>query len=340
MIKIKAPKLTVLMSVFNNENTVRRAVKSILEQSFKDFVFLIIDDSSTDNSLNIIRSFNDRRIRVISNKNNIGLTRSLNTGLKLSSGKYIARLDADDISLPKRLEKQIDFLEKNPDFVLCGTGYHIIDKEGNIIKDIVYDTYSEKLYYDLNFQNIIAHSSVVFKKKEILSSGGYSIKYRYSQDFDLWQRLTRIGKAWIMPEILMKWNDSKDNISSKNSDQQNKAALEIFKDNLKRLGIDNKKINDISCFHNFYSKNYLGCSPSSIRRALYSLKGINALIIKKAPSFYDKNILINVSYKTTVDLLSSIYKYSSDKNMVLKYIFKNLYDLRLDLEVFKKVIRA
>jgi len=334
-----SPQITVLMSVYNNDKVVARAIDSILNQTYKDFEFLIVDDGSTDDSFKTIKTFDDKRIKVINNQDNIGLTRSLNKGLKLASGKYIARIDADDISLSERLAKQIDFLEENPDFVLCGTSYHIIDKKGNIIKDIVYNTDPEKLYYDLNFQNIIAHSSIMFKKEEVLSAGGYSDKYRYSQDFDLWQKLARIGKVWVLPDVLMKWNDSEDNISSKNSDQQSKAAFEIFKSNLKRLGIRDKEINDIYCFHNFYSKKYLKSSSENIYRALHALKSINAIIIKMAPEFYIKKALINASYQTIVDILSCIYKSSSNRNTALKYIFKNLYDLRLDLELFKKLIR-
>ena len=334
-----SPQITVLMSVYNNEKVVARAIGSILNQTYKDFEFLIIDDASTDDTSRIIDSYKDKRIRTIRNKNNLGLTKSLNIGLRTAGGKYVARIDADDISLPERLAKQIDFLEENPDFVLCGTSYHIIDKKGNTIKDIVYNTNPEKLYYDLNFQNIIAHSSIMFKKGKVLSVGGYSDKYRYSQDFDLWQRLVRIEKVWVLPDVLMKWNDSEDNISSKNSDQQSKSAFEIFKSNLKRLGIRDKEINDIGCFHNFYSKKYLKSSSGDIYKALHALKSVNAAIIKKAPDFYDKKALIDTSYKTISNLLSCIYKSSSNRNTALKYIFKNLYDLRLDLELFKKLTR-
>ncbi len=115
------PRVTVLMSVYNGEKYLREAIDSILNQTFKDFEFLIIDDGSTDSSADIIRSYTDFRIRLIQNEKNIGLTRSLNKGLKLAKGEYIARMDVDDISLPIRFEKQVSFLDKYEDVKLVGS---------------------------------------------------------------------------------------------------------------------------------------------------------------------------------------------------------------------------
>ena len=120
------PLVTVLMSVYNGEKYLERAIKSILNQTFKDFEFLIINDGSTDNSVKIIQSFNDLRLRLIHNESNIGLIKTLNKGLKLSNGKYIARMDCDDISLPKRLSIQASFMEKYPEIGVCGSWVKII----------------------------------------------------------------------------------------------------------------------------------------------------------------------------------------------------------------------
>ena len=111
------------MSVFNGEKHVNSAIKSILNQTFRDFEFIIIDDGSKDNTLKVIKEYAkiDNRIKVIRNLTNIGLTKSLNKAIKLSKGEFIARQDTDDISLPNRLEKQIEFLQKNPDCALCGS---------------------------------------------------------------------------------------------------------------------------------------------------------------------------------------------------------------------------
>src|SRR5659263_168424 len=111
---LKAPKVTVLMAVYNGERYLREAIESILGQSFADFEFFIVNDGCTDSSRDIILSYRDPRIRLIDNQENIGLTKSLNIGLSLASGEYVARQDADDISYPTRIEKQIEYFETYP----------------------------------------------------------------------------------------------------------------------------------------------------------------------------------------------------------------------------------
>ena len=120
-------KLTVLMPVYNAEKYLKPALESILNQTYKDFEFLIIDDGSTDKSLEIIKSYNDSRIRLIGHEQNQKLIATLNEGIKLAQGEYIARMDADDISAPERLQKQMEFLEKHPATVVLGCDFQIID---------------------------------------------------------------------------------------------------------------------------------------------------------------------------------------------------------------------
>lgn len=126
----KNPKVSVIMSVYNGERYLEEAIESVLNQTFTGFEFVIVSDGSTDNSLEIIKSYNDGRIRIINNKKNIGLTRSLNKALKQAKGKYIARMDADDVSLSKRLEKQYKFMEEHKDIALSGAGVLYIDGYG------------------------------------------------------------------------------------------------------------------------------------------------------------------------------------------------------------------
>jgi glycosyltransferase involved in cell wall biosynthesis len=129
-----SPKVTVLMSVYNGEEHLREAIDSILNQTYKNFEFLIIDDGSTDGSVNIIRSYLDPRIRLIKNKKNIGITRSLNKGLKLARGEYIARMDDDDIAFPERLEKQVRFLNEHVNVGLVGGSDITINGVGDEIR--------------------------------------------------------------------------------------------------------------------------------------------------------------------------------------------------------------
>ncbi|MBU1085238.1 glycosyltransferase, partial [Patescibacteria group bacterium] len=129
-------KLAVLMAVFNNAETLEEAINSILNQTYKDFQFVIVNDASTDQSNQIIAKFvkQDSRVILIENKHQLGLTKSLNKGLKVIKTKYIARMDADDISLPNRFEKQLKFLEDHPEIALLGTAAFLINKEGKKLK--------------------------------------------------------------------------------------------------------------------------------------------------------------------------------------------------------------
>lgn len=185
--------ITVLMSVYNPKREyLIKSVKSILNQTYSDFEFLIIDDNSTEEVNNILleEKINDKRIRIIRNIKNIGLTKSLNLGLLNAKGKYIARMDDDDISYRERLEVELDFLGKHKKYSAVFTGADIIDSKDNKIginsrnindKDII-----RYLIYKGNF---LVHSTAFFNKESILKIGGYDENLLYAQDYELWVRL-------------------------------------------------------------------------------------------------------------------------------------------------------
>ncbi len=208
------------MSVYNGEKYLREAIDSILGQTFKDFEFLIIDDGSTDSSVEIIRSYADPRIRLIQNEENIGLSRSLNKGLKLAIGEYIARMDADDISLPRRLAAQVGLLDKQPDIGLVGTSIQLIDCDGERMHVHRVPTTHAQILWALCFTTPLAHPSVVFRKVIIECVGGYSEELVANQDRDLWQRLSSITRFANLPEVylLYRWHDH--NISHRHAETQ------------------------------------------------------------------------------------------------------------------------
>ena len=193
-------KISVLMSTYNGKIYLKDCMNSILKQTHKKFEFIIIEDGSKDKSLNIIKSFNDKRIKLIINKKNIGLSKSLNKGLKIATGKYIARIDADDISKKNRLKYQLDYLEKNKDIGVLGTDIVIINEEKKTLNFLNFfkifnqkfnlkllfykqkpDTHERCLWF-LLFKNCFYHSTVMFRKNLIKSVGGYKI--RRSEDID------------------------------------------------------------------------------------------------------------------------------------------------------------
>lgn len=159
----KNPKVTVLMPVYNGEEYLREAIESILFQSFGNFEFLIIDDGSTDDSINIIASYTDPRIRVITNGENIGIARALNKGIELARGKYIARMDSDDISLPKRFEKQVDFLDKNPEIGIVGSWIKTFGGRKTII--LAHPCNPEMVRIFFLFDSPLAHPTVMMRRE-------------------------------------------------------------------------------------------------------------------------------------------------------------------------------
>ncbi|MEA5567041.1 glycosyltransferase family 2 protein [Anabaena sp. UHCC 0399] len=198
-------KVTVLMPVYNGELYLREAIDSILDQTFQDFEFLIINDGSTDSTREIICSYDDPRIRLIDNDYNLGLTRSLNKGLKLAEGEFIARQDADDISEPERLAKQVAFLETHPEVALVGTWYKDIDPQGSLIGECNLPCNSIQIRWDILFYCPFVHSGIMFRKYTIGKHiGFYNEAFSYAQDYDLWWRIARHLQVANLNEYLIK----------------------------------------------------------------------------------------------------------------------------------------
>ncbi|MEM9162576.1 MAG: glycosyltransferase [Cyanobacteria bacterium P01_F01_bin.4] len=201
------PKVTVLMSVYNGEHYLRASIDSILFQSFKDFEFLIINDGSADSTLEIINTYDDSRIRLINNECNLGLTKSLNKGLKLARGKLIARQDGDDISEPDRLAKQVSFLEAHPKVALVGSWYKNIDPQGNLIGAYELPCESAQNRWEMLFCNPFIHSAVMFRKRPVacwIGSYLYDEAFVYAQDYALWGRIACRRKVANIGEYLVR----------------------------------------------------------------------------------------------------------------------------------------
>jgi glycosyltransferase involved in cell wall biosynthesis len=214
--------ITVLMPVYNAEKYLAEAIESILNQSFSDFEFLIVDDASTDKSVDIINSYDDERIKLIHNDKNFGVTYSLNRGLKLAFGKYIARQDADDISFKNRLQLQYEYLENHPQTVLLGS-QAVFDKNSLPLPK---PTERAEVYYHLLAEGCaFYHGSVMFKLNAALEAGGYCEKILSAQDYDLWLRLGEAGEVENLEETCYFWREHETQISVKKADQQRQNAL-------------------------------------------------------------------------------------------------------------------
>lgn len=239
---MKKNKVSVVMSARNADKYISKSIESILNQTFKDFEFIIIDDASTDNTLTIIKEFakKDKRIKIIINKENIGLTRALNNAISIAKGEYIARQDADDYSAPERLETQILFLEKNNNISLVGTSVTIIDEAGTKLCERNLPTGSEQIKAILQKDNCIFHGTILFRKKDVLEIGAYRPFFTKSQDYDLYLRLCETKNIDNINKPLYFWRFNDMGISANNPAQHaafRKLALR-FADERKKTGND------------------------------------------------------------------------------------------------------
>lgn len=258
------PIISVVMSVYNGSRYLRESIESILNQTFTDFEFIIINDCSTDNSWKIINEYSekDSRIVLVNNPENIGLTKSLNKGLKIAKGKYIARQDADDVSLPQRFEKQVELLDKQPKVVLVSCDIEVINSEGAFVKKEKRSCEAIWVAWYLMFYNHLGgHSQVVFRKKTAIDLGGYCEDYRYSQDYEFWCRLIKVGDIVILPEVLLKLRRHGKGITAEKRPDQLNYALNISKSNLQHLLGKELSLDEVSDLRRFWSGHVLGNFP-------------------------------------------------------------------------------
>ena len=204
---MKNPKISVIMAVYNEEKYIREAIESILNQTFKDFEFIIVDDGSTDRTLEILKKYakKDSRIKILRNEKNLGLTKSLNKALKVAKGEYIARIDAGDLCDPKRLEKQANFLDKNSDVYIVGCYHHWINEKGKIINSYKFPTSPEKIRNHIfGFGSIAAHPCLMIRKKLFDDLGFYDESFSTSMEYELYMRTISNGfKISNIPEFLV-----------------------------------------------------------------------------------------------------------------------------------------
>ena len=239
------PTVTVLMSVFNEQTYLRAAIESILNQTFSDFEFLIIDDGSKEPIENLIAEYKDGRIRSFRHEN-MGLARSLNEGLRLASGTYIARMDGDDVCRSDRLELQIRQMAAHPQIDLLGSFFDIVDENGKLIetKELIRDPIYR--LWRLQFHNNYGHGTVILNKQSVIDAGMYDETLLYAQDYDLWSRISRKDNTGMIPEVLYHYRlvQQSGQASVRNYDAQLAAAINISNRNLQAC---NPSLSEAEC---------------------------------------------------------------------------------------------
>jgi glycosyltransferase involved in cell wall biosynthesis len=226
------PLVTVLLPVYNAEKFLSEAIDSILNQTYQNFEFLLINDGSTDTSRAIILNYTDSRIRYLENEKNIGLIHTLNRGMAEANGSYIARMDADDVSRADRLIKQVDFLESNPSYGMVGSWCSVI----NSSKKIEYHTSHESLQFALLNYCCFVHPSVMLRKSVLTDNQFYfDSHFVHSEDYELWTRLLTKTKAANLPDYLLSYRVHEHQISSIYREEQLAMFSNIIRNYLQRL---------------------------------------------------------------------------------------------------------
>jgi glycosyltransferase involved in cell wall biosynthesis len=197
-------KITVLMPAYNAGKYIREAIESVLAQTYTDFELLVVNDGSTDHTISVVLSINDPRI-VLVNKEHEGIAGALNTGLRLADSYYIARFDADDICMPDRLEKQFNFLEDHPDYVMVGSDAEYMLEDGEYLFSFRCIAHSnDEIQQNMYVYCPFIHSSVMYKRDEVIKAGGYDVRAHNFEDYLLWTSVAKTGKLQNLREPLLK----------------------------------------------------------------------------------------------------------------------------------------
>ncbi len=219
MDKDLVPAISVILPAYNAEAYIKGSIESILAQTFKDFEFIIINNASTDRTVEIVESFKDPRIKLITNPSNLGLIGSLNVGLKAARAKYVARMDHDDIAFPERLQKEYEYLEAHPEIVIVGTWSNIMDSQGSFIRLHRNPILNGVIKYELMFSNSLTHPSIMMRREIILKEGGYDPEWVNTEDYNLYSRIIRKYKLANIPEPLLNYRVHGASLTGESSSQ-------------------------------------------------------------------------------------------------------------------------
>ena len=220
------PIISVILPAYNASKTISEAIDSILSQSFKDWEMLVINDGSIDNTKDIIQGYTDSRIKYIENEGNKGLVYSLNRGISLSQGVYIARMDADDICYPDRLAKQVSFMNAHPSVIVCGTQIEYFGSKLSNYRKLRFPCKNKELKSKLAISTCFAHPTVLIRRIVLEKNNiKYDDNFKNAEDFSLWIDLSPFGEFANLPEKLLKYRISDFQISQPNNPITEKSVL-------------------------------------------------------------------------------------------------------------------
>ncbi|NNF02070.1 MAG: glycosyltransferase [Bacteroidia bacterium] len=309
-------KVTVLLPVYNGEKYLEDACRSVLNQSFHDFELLIINDGSSDRTSEIINSFSDPRLRVVNNEQNIGLIKTLNKGIDLAKSDLIARMDADDICRPKRLQLQVDFMNENPDIAISGGLFQAIGTStSNVVKQ---PTNPDVIKSKLLFHTVLAHPTVIYRKEALVKNSlYYDESYKHAEDYELWVRASRRVKISNLNEVLIDYRFHDKQVSAEFNNIQIENLNRCRVKQLDEIGISAGN-DEIEIHLNLANQNY--------RKEIDFVKQAEKWLLK----LHDHNCNVGFFDRAAFDRTLGSYWVAICKNAAVHKVFKgsNLNSLK------------
>lgn len=283
---VKTPKISVLMSAYNSEKYVAEAIESILNQTFKDFEFIIVNDGSTDKTAEIIAQYakSDKRIKFIDNKNNAGIVAALNQGLDFCNGEYVARMDSDDISLPERFAKQLKYMDGHPE---CGALGAWAEKFGPSVKrnDGFRYRLKLKLLDFIIYGDCVVNPTAMVRRSILIDNNiKYEPEYKYAEDYAFWIEVSKIAEIHNLPEVLLKYRWHNNNVSVMHRKAQTECTERIRRNVLKQL-LDSKSDTEklLRMTREVHERFWLFGILPIVRRKQYSITKTKYYLFEKLP---------------------------------------------------------
>jgi len=313
------PKVSVIMPAYNAEKYIRRAIESILSQTYTDYEFIIINDGSVDNTKNIILSFQDDRIVYLENKKNSGIVITLNRGLDYATGEYIARMDADDIAIDTRFEKQVKYLDKNKNVGVLGTGICIFGEEIEEQK-CLYTTDSKQLKAELIFNSCVAHPTVMMRKTVLQQNKlEYDLKFLGAEDYYLWWNVAKVSNIATLPEVLLKYRIHGEQITKKKDEQYYEMMNKLMEIRFEDIGFDGAK-EEKKMFMKYCLGEYESYTEEGLKTFVDCLNHIR--LHNKKNRYFDQKKLMKIFDLAVIYALNNSVLNKNDRRKVYLYAVK------------------
>ena len=292
-------KISVILPVYNSARYLNVAIDSVLSQTYKNFEFIIINDGSVDRTEAIISSCQDPRIKLIKHNRRLGIVKSLNQGLKMAKGKYVIRMDADDISFTQRFEKQINFMESNPKIAISGSWVEVFGTKNYYWRP---PTTHETIKSKLMFESSLIHPSVIFRRQAIIKNKlFYRPNYNSAEDYDLWSRAADKTKLGNLNQVLLKYRQHHSQVTKSSFKQQLNSADKIRKKLIKRL-----KLNPSSSELKLHSQLSQRKSFSNKKSLLNAKNWLTKLVqANQTVNYFDRNAFLKVINQKWLSALCS-----------------------------------